>query len=77
MTLTKQTLLESRDNEQKWTEGKLSLNHGTGVMERARKRSGQVENCMNENKQVEGRVRERAQTWGFMFVLTFSRAFKV
>lgn len=34
MTLTKQTPLESWDNEQKWTEGKLTLNQGRDMMER-------------------------------------------
>lgn len=50
MTLTKQTLLERRDNEQKWTEGKLSLNHGTDMMERGTEGRRQVENSMKERE---------------------------
>lgn len=52
MTLTKQTPLESRDNEQKWTEGKLSFNHGTDMMEGGREGSGQVENGMKERQNI-------------------------
>lgn len=52
MTLTKQTLQESRDNEQKWTEGKQSFNHGTDMMEGGREGRRQEGNSMNEGMNV-------------------------
>lgn len=52
MTLTKQTLLESRDNEQKWTEGKLRLNHGTDMTERGRDGRRQVESSMKGRQNI-------------------------
>lgn len=36
------------DNEQKWTEGKKSFNHGTGKMEGRR----QEKNSMNEGTKI-------------------------
>lgn len=52
MTLTKQALLEGRDNEQILTEGKLSLNHVTDMIKRVTKEREQVKNSMKEKLNI-------------------------